>query len=67
MSGEDDLYFGEEEGESMVGFDVGRRERSIRGGREVRAEDLESGRRLSLELEAGFADGSDDEGDDRRT
>ena len=61
----DELYFGEEEGESMVGFDMGRRERAERLGRGVDSE-----RRLSRDLEEGFRD-SDEEseegsGDNRR-
>lgn len=63
-SGED-LYFGEEEGESMVGFDVSRVDRTVRGG--VVPEGIDSERRLSRDLEEGFKDDSEDEvGDDRR-
>ena len=66
----DELFFGEEEGESMVGFDVGRRERLVRvadvSGGQGRAE-MDSERRLSRDLEEGFKDDSEDEeGDDRR-
>lgn len=60
----DDLYFGEEEGESMVGFDVNRRERSVRGGRVVSAVEIDSQRRLSRDLEGGFMDSGDDEEED---
>jgi len=64
----DDVYFGDEEGESLVGFDVGRRERLPRIGREER---VQSEERLSRDLEEGFRD-SDESGeealiDDRRT
>ncbi|KAK6429712.1 hypothetical protein LTR95_014137 [Oleoguttula sp. CCFEE 5521] len=55
----DDNVFGDEEGESMVGFDVERRERGVRGGR---VEVLGSDRRLSRELEEGFKDDSSEEG-----
>ena len=62
----DDVAFGEEEGESMIGFDVGRlpRGRDERGGRI----EIDSQRRLSRDLEEGFKDDSEeDEGvDDRR-
>lgn len=59
----DELAFGEEEGESMVGFDVNRRDRSVRGGNV----DIHSDRRLSRDLEEGFKDDSEDESsDDRR-
>lgn len=72
----DELYFGEEEGESMVGFDFERVDRRVRGG-EVsvddgrgRREEMDSQRRLSRDLEEGFKDDSEDEegvaGDDRR-
>ena len=66
----DELYFGEEEGESMVGFDVNRREELVRGARVDgdggRGRDSE--RRLSRDLERGFRDSSEDEGsgDERR-
>jgi hypothetical protein len=58
--------FGDEEGESMVGFDFRRREREVRGGR---VESLWSDGRLSRDLEEGFKDDSEEEeeeGDDRR-
>ena len=56
--------FGDEEGESMVGFDFRRREREVRGGR---VESLWSDGRLSRELEEGFKDDSEEEeGDERR-
>lgn len=57
--------FGDEEGETMVGFDYRRREREVRGGR---VEDTWSDGRLSRELEEGFKDDSEDEGegDERR-
>nr|OQO30378.1 hypothetical protein B0A51_02045 [Rachicladosporium sp. CCFEE 5018] len=55
----DDNLFGDEEGESMVGFDVERRERNVRGGR---VEVIGSDRRLSRELEEGFKDDSSEEG-----
>lgn len=49
--------FGEEEGESMVGFDVERRDREVRGGRV----EMDSQRRLSRDLEEGFKDDSEEE------
>jgi len=56
--------FGDEEGESMVGFDYRSREREVRGGR---VESLWSDGRLSRELEEGFKDDSEEEeGDERR-
>lgn len=57
--------FGDEEGESMVGFDVSRRDRNVRGGR---VEVVSSDGRLSRELEEGFKDDSEEEGseDERR-
>lgn len=69
LSGEG-LQFGEEEGESMVGFGDVRveRGRDERGGRvEVgRGHVVDSQRRLSRELEEGFRDESENEGDERR-
>lgn len=63
--GGDDVAFGEEEGESMVGFDVSRADRSVRGGT---VEAMHSDRRLSRDLEEGFRDDSEEEmeTDDRR-
>lgn len=65
--GGDEVYFGEEEGERMVGFDVSRRERSVR---DARVDSIPSERRLSRDLEEGFRDsdesGDDGSGDDRR-
>ncbi|KAK5122855.1 hypothetical protein LTR85_003770 [Meristemomyces frigidus] len=62
----DDLAFGEEEGESMIGFDVNRlpRGRDERGGRV----EIDTQRRLSRDLEEGFKDDSEEEGsvDERR-
>ncbi|KAM0713986.1 hypothetical protein Q7P37_010950 [Cladosporium fusiforme] len=58
----DDL-FGDEEGESMVGFDYRDREREVRGGR---VESLWSDARLSRELEEGFKDDSEDEEEETR-
>ncbi|KAM0710658.1 hypothetical protein Q7P35_001396 [Cladosporium inversicolor] len=57
--------FGDEEGESMVGFDYRRNEREVRGGR---VESLWSDGRLSRDLEEGFKDDSEEEedGDERR-
>lgn len=56
---EDD--FGDEEGESMVGFDVDLTDRQVRGGRV----EMDSQRRLSRDLEGGFKDDSEGEdGDD---
>ena len=56
--------FGDEEGESMVGFDYRSQEREVRGGR---VESLWSDGRLSRDLEEGFKDDSDEEQqDDRR-
>lgn len=75
------MYFGEEEGERMVGFDVSasRRERLTRGGTWATVggvggsgggrEEIPSERRLSRDLEEGFRDSSEadeEEGDDRR-
>lgn len=64
-SGSDDEegdLFGEDDGERMVGFDVARREREgridIRGGE---GRGMDSERRLSRELEAGFRDSSDED------
>ncbi|EMC96442.1 hypothetical protein BAUCODRAFT_122446 [Baudoinia panamericana UAMH 10762] len=64
-AGEDELAFGEEEGESMVGFNVTRmqRGRDEMGGRV--ADELDSQRRLSLELEQGFKDDSEEDDDTR--
>lgn len=64
----DELAFGEEEGESMVGFDVSRRDRSVRGGEVSVGREIDSERRLSRDLEEGFKDDSEDDsgGDDRR-
>ena len=53
----------------MVGFDVNRSERMVRGGRVDVADEIDSERRLSRDLEEGFIDsGSEEEGrvDDRR-
>ncbi|QIX01462.1 hypothetical protein AMS68_006979 [Peltaster fructicola] len=59
----DDVAFGEEEGESMVGFDLSHRERSVRGGNV----EVHSDARLSRDLEEGFRDDSEeDTTDDRR-
>ncbi|KAK5132494.1 hypothetical protein LTR08_009040 [Meristemomyces frigidus] len=62
----EDLAFGEEEGESMIGFDVGQlpRGRDERGGRV----EIDTQRRLSRDLEEGFKDDSEEDegGDDRR-
>ena len=55
--------FGDEEGESMVGFDVNRRDRSVRGGR---VEIVTSDGRLSRDLEEGFKDESEDSSGDER-
>lgn len=68
-SGEE-VFFGEEEGERMVGFDVSRRDRLGRGGSRAGVE-IPSERRLSRDLEEGFRDSDEDEseedgGDDRR-
>ena len=57
----DDNVFGDEEGESMVGFDVNRRDRDIRGGR---VEVVTSDGRLSRDLEEGFKDESEDSSGD---
>lgn len=62
--GVEDEAFGEEEGESMIGFDVTRTERSVRGGN---VDAMHSDRRLSRDLEEGFRDDSEeDSADDRR-
>lgn len=56
--------FGDEEGETMVGFDYrDRTERGVRGGR---VESLWSDGRLSRDLEEGFRDDSSEEGEDER-
>ena len=64
--GSGDELFGEEEGESMVGFDVNGSGcgRAVGAGRE----EIDSERRLSRDLEEGFRDSSEDEAgeDDRR-
>ncbi|KAK3698990.1 hypothetical protein LTR37_016681 [Vermiconidia calcicola] len=71
-SGGDADLFPEEEGERMIGFDVGRRERLPvrRAGGFVEGEvEIDTQRRLSRELEEGFKDESESEsdgGDDRR-
>lgn len=64
-AGGDFEAFGDEEGESMVGFDYRRREREVRG---ARVESLWSDGRLSRELEEGFRDDSesDEDGEDGR-
>lgn len=59
----DDNTFGDEEGESMVGFDVNRRERNVRGGR---IEAVTSDGRLSRDLEEGFKDDSEDSSGDEQ-
>lgn len=65
----EELAFGEEEGESMVGFD---NPNHLARSREERAggAEMDSERRLSRDLEEGFKDDSDDEddqgGDERR-
>lgn len=57
--------FGDEEGETMVGFDYrDRTERGVRGGR---VESLWSDGRLSRDLEEGFRDDSSEEGENERT
>lgn len=64
--------FGDEEGESMVGFDVNRADRSVRGARvdgRGRGREMDSERRLSRDLEEGFVDSgseSEDAGRGRR-
>lgn len=72
---EDEQFFGEQEGESMVGFDLGG-QRGRRGqerlpvrsadGRVEGEVEIDSQRRLSRELEEGFKDESDEEGEDDR-
>lgn len=63
----DDVAFGEEEGERMVGFEVDDRGRYESRGR-VDGHMFDSQRRLSRELEEGFRDDSDEEHeDDQRT
>lgn len=61
----DEFHFGEEEGESMVGFDMGRREHVRESRRSTRPQNE---RRLSRDLEEGFRDesGSEDEHRDER-
>lgn len=71
---EDDVVdlFDDEEGEGMVGFDVeaGRREREavarLHPEADTRQTMVDSGRRLSRELEEGFRDDSDNEENDGR-
>jgi len=69
-AGDDDdgnSLFGSEEGEGMVGFDVGNERRNGTQGGGGRQGDgcpdvlADSDRRLSRELEEGFRDDSDDE------
>jgi hypothetical protein len=66
----EDLAFGEEEGESMVGFgDPERLERGRdeRGGRVlVGRGEIDSERRLSRDLEEGFKDDSEEEEESER-
>ncbi len=53
----------------MVGFDVNNSERMVRGGRIDAAHEIDSERRLSRDLEEGFADSGSEEDsrmDDRR-
>jgi len=50
----DEELFDDEEGEGMVGFDVGRRERGY-------GRDGMEGQRVGRELEEGFRDESDEE------
>lgn len=59
----DELAFGDEEGENMVGFDLQSRDRTrdARGGRV----DLDSERRLSRDLEEGFKDDSESDDEER--
>jgi hypothetical protein len=60
----DDDLFDDEEGEAMAGFDpVDERRREAL---EQRRSMMEEERRLGRELEAGFKDDSEDEGDERR-
>lgn len=56
--GSEEFAFGDEEGESMVGFDIERRDRMVRGGN---VEGMDSQRRLSRDLEEGFKDDSEEE------
>lgn len=58
----DSIAFGEEEGESMIGFDVNSlpRGRDERGGRI----EIDTQRRLSRDLEEGFKDDSEEEEDE---
>jgi len=58
----DESLLDEEEGEGMVGFDVNAHRGETRT---VAPQNITSDRRLSRELEEGFRDDSDEEGDAR--
>jgi hypothetical protein len=61
---DEDELFDEEEGEGMVGFDIDdRRREALEQRRSMMGEE---DRRLSRELEEGFKDDSDEEGEDER-
>ena len=79
VSVEEGALFDEESGEAMVGFDVQERNQRRNGlERQVSAMDaarrtvsggiarVESDRRLSRDLEEGFRDDSDDEGEEQQ-
>lgn len=61
----DDLAFGEEEGENLVGFDDFSARNMLQPGRDERGGrvEIDSQRRLSRDLEAGFKDDSEEEGE----
>ncbi|WPH00865.1 Hypothetical protein R9X50_00369600 [Acrodontium crateriforme] len=59
----EELDFGDEEGERMVGFDVGRPGGGVSGSR-TSVRGIDSERRLSRELEEGFKDDSEDDSED---
>lgn len=68
MSGdhaEDEDLFSDNEGESMVGFDVDERRRAALERSDGLSEGYEGSRRLSRDLEEGFKDDSEDEEDER--
>ncbi|KAK5163005.1 hypothetical protein LTR04_002843 [Oleoguttula sp. CCFEE 6159] len=61
-NGSEEELFGDDEGESMVGFDINQRRREALD-RHEGSGGAESDRRLSRDLEEGFRDDSDDEED----
>jgi len=61
----DELAFGEEEGENLVGFDDFSARNRLQPGRDERGGrvEIDSQRRLSRDLEEGFKDDSEEEGE----